>query len=391
MVIPVSGWRLSPQDLKTIVNGLIDRIDAAALAPEHWNDVVGGLQAVLPDLRAGLEAWDTAIEHPLAMVSLGWGERVTQDYCDYFAAISPWLPTWPRLSELQPYLSDDVVPFSDLEKTEFYTDWLRPVGGAEHGTGLKLIGSEGRRAVLHLHYGTHRMQEHHAILSSILNRVGARMRGALLANRALALGTPPRPEGSLLASLLDPAFLLDQKCKLMAANGAGDALLNEETLLQVGARDAFHLRDPAQHKRLAAAVEVLCRTASSQEAGDLVVAGGGRSWALSLLPVAPNVLGLAVSPALTMFLPRAFALLVLRPAGAAAHPPPASGVIVMPPRMTPAERRFLEALCEGGSLAEIASRLGIAYETARVQLKGIYRKTGVHNQRDLLSLIIRGR
>lgn len=61
----------------------------------------------------------------------------------------------------------------------------------------------------------------------------------------------------------------------------------------------------------------------------------------------------------------------------------------MPQSLAPAERRFVEALCVGGTLAQIPARLGIAYETARAHLKKIHGKTGTRSQRKLLALLIK--
>lgn len=384
------GWRISPNELHAITADLNERIDAAALAPEQWDDVLKGVQAILPGVRAGLEAWDAEIDRPLAVVTLGWGERTTQDYVDYFASRSPWAPVWPHLVEMQPYLSDQFVPFRELEKSEFYTDWLRPVGGAEHGTAIKLHGSKKSRAQVHLHYGAEHMEQKHDILSAILKKVAPRMHGALLANRVLALRMAVPSKGTIMDSLRDPAFLLDEKCRLLAANGPGNLLLQEEMVLQVGAQDALRLRAKDQHQRLAVAVKTLCRAGVSYSAPDLLLTDSARSWTLSLLPVAGNALGLAASPMLTMLVPRSLVLLVARPSATEVIRPQSNIVARIPSNLTPAEQRLLEALCEGGTLPQISTRLGIAYETARTQLKNIYGKTGVRSQRDLLSLIIRG-
>jgi DNA-binding CsgD family transcriptional regulator/PAS domain-containing protein len=51
--------------------------------------------------------------------------------------------------------------------------------------------------------------------------------------------------------------------------------------------------------------------------------------------------------------------------------------------LTPAEVRLAEALQTGGSLREVADQLGIAYETARSQLKMVFQKTGTRRQKDL--------
>lgn len=385
----VAGWRISPAQLKKIIAGLSERVDAAALDPDRWGDFVDGLQAVLPHLRVGLEGRDDALPHPLAVASRGWGERETLDYVNYYSSVSPWFAHWRELPTLTPYLSDVKVPLRELQKTEFYADWLRPIGGAEHGTGVKLLDSEGRSAVLHMHYGSHRMEEQHAILSSITSRLASRMRAALLCNRVLALSRTPAAKGKIMDSLIDPAFLLDHSCRLVAANSAGNRLLQEESVVAVGARDVFRLRSEAHHRAFATTVETLCRLGTGDGGRDFSLNDGISDWILSFLPVAQNASQAVIHQPISLFLPRALALVVLRRVSSAALAPAAHGVLAMPERLTPAERRLASALCEGGSLPEIAARLGIAYETARAHLKKIYGKTGTHSQRELLALLIK--
>ena len=57
-------------------------------------------------------------------------------------------------------------------------------------------------------------------------------------------------------------------------------------------------------------------------------------------------------------------------------------------QLTNAELRIAQALTRKGSLIQIADELGIAYETARNQVKSALRKTGTHTQRELVSLFL---
>lgn len=54
--------------------------------------------------------------------------------------------------------------------------------------------------------------------------------------------------------------------------------------------------------------------------------------------------------------------------------------------LTSAEARLASLLVGGGSLDQSADALGIAYETARNQLKAVFAKTGTHRQAELIAL-----
>ena len=55
--------------------------------------------------------------------------------------------------------------------------------------------------------------------------------------------------------------------------------------------------------------------------------------------------------------------------------------------LTPAEARLAAALADGGGLVEAARSLGIARNTAKTQLRGIFAKTGVSRQSQLVALL----
>ncbi len=54
--------------------------------------------------------------------------------------------------------------------------------------------------------------------------------------------------------------------------------------------------------------------------------------------------------------------------------------------LTPAETRVLASLLAGRTLADTAATLGIATTTAKTHLDGIFSKTGVARQADLMRL-----
>lgn len=55
--------------------------------------------------------------------------------------------------------------------------------------------------------------------------------------------------------------------------------------------------------------------------------------------------------------------------------------------LTTAEARLVAALAEGGTLVEAAKKLGIAHNTAKVQLRSVFAKTGVNRQAQLMALL----
>jgi DNA-binding CsgD family transcriptional regulator/PAS domain-containing protein len=56
--------------------------------------------------------------------------------------------------------------------------------------------------------------------------------------------------------------------------------------------------------------------------------------------------------------------------------------------LSPSQARVAARLCQGETLKEAAAAEGIAFETARVHLKGVFRKTKTHRQPELIGLLL---
>lgn len=67
---------------------------------------------------------------------------------------------------------------------------------------------------------------------------------------------------------------------------------------------------------------------------------------------------------------------------------PAAAILQRSFQLTRAELRLAEGLIGGGTLPEIAERLGIGHETARTQLRSLFAKTGTDRQVKLLRLFL---
>lgn len=80
----------------------------------------------------------------------------------------------------------------------------------------------------------------------------------------------------------------------------------------------------------------------------------------------------------------ALALFLSRPGAEAAADPQTLRDLL---GLTMAEARLASVLAEGGTLVDAARRLGIAHNTAKVQLRQVFAKTGVHRQAQLVALL----
>lgn len=367
-------------------------IDAAAFAPARWQTFTEQVAALIPGTKIALQVVDNRSGMPLSSVSSGWSERSLAAYREHYWAINPWQTAWQalNLSSVEgsaPYYSHD-----DLRKTEFFADLLRPEQEVDGATGLKFAAHRDRYALLAIHSDIRHAERVEGTARALLQGLVPRMRCALEANRTMAATAQPAATQALMDGLLDAALLVDETCRLQAANPAARALLGAETLIGVGANDVVRFRHPATNRAFTSLVRQTCQlTGLSHDIArldDLLVDLPAGRHAVTALPVAPSQATLASLGPLALYAGQPSALIVLRPQAYRAADDPRAA-LRQALGLTQAEARLAVELMNGGSLQAIADRLALSRETVRSQLKSAFSKTGVHNQRDLVALVMR--
>lgn len=166
--------------------------------------------------------------------------------------------------------------------------------------------------------------------------------------------------------------VLDRNRRLVSTNPLADRLLAEgEGIVRHG--DELILQDSA-HQRLV---------------GDMLSGSPGPS-PLPRFRIARPRHGDLVATARALDLSAihagagALALFLARPGPEASTDPQALRDLL---GLTAAEARLTAMLAEGHTLVESARRLGIAHNTAKVQLRAVFAKTGVHRQAQLVALL----
>ncbi len=379
-------WRVR-NDPESLIDELGEIVDAAALDPEHWEHVFRRMQDFVPNSRIVFQAHDQALPTPLPMLTLGWDDSAIDAYLKHYAAINPWIPSWQQIPVAKAVPSNLFIEDRLLSRTEFYNDWLKPIGQAEFATGMKLAQERGRLAQFAIHYDPKLADTLHQPLSVIFDALAPRLRRAFDCNRITA-----RPFGSikgspLLETMIDPAFLVNATCKLIDTNDAARNLLERRYPFRVGAQDALVGIGPNVNARLREIVGRACaRVTGSLGSSEFVIPGADRRLAVQALPIAPNLKSLMFRGAATFYSPAILALVVVRELTSA--PSDVGTALQSRFRLTASEVRLALALSGGGSMVEIADRLGLQYETARSHLKAAFAKTKTHNQRELLALIV---
>ncbi len=324
----------------------------------------------------------------MPLAGAGWEDVNLEPYFLYYASRNPWLGIWKEMATSKVEIADALLPRRVLEATEFYNDWLKPMGRADMALGLKIAHERDRVAFFCAHYDSRSHERTNEVMAPVMQALASRMRRALDCNRAVLRGQCSIPSDGLMQNLLDPALIVNSECKLVAANSAAEALIGSGMLINVRARDIVSFGLPEIDARFARSVEATCarHPGGAGSHAEFPVELAGIRLTVSVLPLASNLHSLALRGPLPYFSPAVTALVILR-----VLPPDRFDAVVRfraRYRLTEQEARVTNALRLGGSLVDIAKELGVTYETARAHIKSAFSKTGTHNQRELLSLLL---
>jgi DNA-binding CsgD family transcriptional regulator/PAS domain-containing protein len=376
-------WR----DMRHLESQIGELIDAAALNPEAWSRVGEELQLINPGVRVVIQAHDPSFGRPILAFSAGWSDHYAEKYNRHLAYLNEVAKVWSNSAPLLTpvLLPDFVMPTGAFIKSAFYNEGLKSEGEAECATGIRILNEGKRRATLALQYGLRHKEEMHERLSPLLQLIAPRIRGAILANRNTirrqisSLGT------DLLQNLIDPALVVDRDRRVISANRSAQDLIASSETMRIGIGDVLSFGDRQTDTHFARLVHDSCQRAPGS-VGYVEFGFVHRSarFSASILPLASNVhsSGLNMLP---LFARGSVVLIVLRREG----PSKKTQEFQSRFRLTDAELRIVQALSQDGSLVRLADQLGIAYETARNQLKAAFKKTGTHSQRELVGIFLR--
>jgi DNA-binding CsgD family transcriptional regulator len=279
--------------------------------------------------------------------------------------------------------TDALYPTSELVKTEFYNDWLKP-NDLFNGFGISL-------------YNDHRF----AFLSIVRSRrAGAPSRKELQVLEVLMPHLQRAVQlhekfATLPAGNAQSADLLDQlpigiiaigsDGRALRINAAAEQICRQRDGFGVDRRGFCRLDHLSQQKHLRSLISDAVRTGQRIGFG----AGGALSAQRPSMRRPYSIL-VAPMPSPRFDLgTRAVAAIIL------ISDPDAE--IATAPRMlqqlyglSAAEARLVDALLNGKRFEEAADEFGISLNTAKTQLKSIFRKTDTSRQAELLKLILTG-
>jgi DNA-binding CsgD family transcriptional regulator len=171
-----------------------------------------------------------------------------------------------------------------------------------------------------------------------------------------------------------PACVIDRVGRVLAANN-----LFEKLAPRVATRsdDRLCLADNSANDSLRRSMEQLnFRAAIAAVSIPVPATGALPPLILHLVPIQGSARAIFTG---------ALALIVATPLSAPSAPPVTLLAALFD--LTPTEGRIAGGILEGKAVSRLATELGLSTETVRSYLKSVFRKTGVHRQAELVSLL----
>jgi DNA-binding CsgD family transcriptional regulator len=339
---------------------LMDRIYAAVLDPEAWNDVVAEISAMFsgsPVMLGFLLPGESSLG---AQYSVGLREEYQQSYFEHLLKDTPWSTRFmqrfiDRFGDMS-----EVLSHIRLDETGLYTDWLKPQGlAAVWPAGHTLVDVRGDPV------GGF----------TIFRKEG----GEPFSDEEFAMADPFVPH--FRRALHTHLELRSAQRQRVALGEAVD--LFPTGLLLLDARRGVLMKNRGAERILAIAdaVEVSgdCGTTTT---GFLAVSRPSKkkSFAVMVAPLFSGGLSTVVRDA-------AVAVFLADPeAGRVCD----AEVLHALYALTHSESELVRLLAQGLSLDEAAEARGVSMNTARSHLKHAFAKTGTSRQGELVRLVISG-
>jgi DNA-binding CsgD family transcriptional regulator len=310
---------------------VIKSIYGAALHPELWPEALEKMNVLLKSDMTVLMSQD--LQDPAGGVSASFNVSpdMVRSYAEHYGSVNPLFSSKQNLLETGAVVtSSQMIEDTELVKTEFYEDFLRPQGMFYLLAGFLTRDSRSVSLV-----STIRSKRKGPFTETDVRHLESVL---CPLQQALELHGRLSAVSNALDHIQDGVFLIDDHDRIQHTNAAGERMLAEGTAVA------------ADRSRLTIGKAHVSRYPITSALGF-----GGATEAVFV-----NAASRLSTPA-TSF------------------------------EWTPAEARVAMLIAEGFSILDIADRSKLTEQTVRNQLKYAMHKAGVHRQAELVALLWRSR
>ncbi|GJH30397.1 hypothetical protein [Caballeronia novacaledonica] len=365
---------ISLDELSELVGSICD----AGLNWARWPQVLDGVARALGGMRADL--WVGApTGHVRAMDFVGIAPEYRATYEQHFGHIDPIF--WPvTMLPEGTVLTDAVVPRAQLERSEFYQDWVRPQ--QMHSIAVvNFLRTDAISGVIGLPRTAHGRPFHEEDLR-LLRMLLPHLRRAI--HMQLRLGTLARQEqvtSAALDALRHAVAIVDQDCRPLFINRSAQKIIAGRDGLAINATMLC-----ASTNRLTQMLHALVARATARS--ECETCGGAMtlmrpSGKRALNALVARLCGNSTWPGVGEST-RAALILISEPERDAMA---SEDVLISLYGLTRSEARIAGRLGRGDSLCTVADSLGVLTSTARTHLHHAFAKTSTQRQSELARLV----
>lgn len=361
------------------VDELISSIYESVVSPGEWLRFLELLQLTFKDNLIALAYFDHRRHQAGVHHSVNMSPQQIQEYQNYYGSVDNlWAAAanHPRRGEL--LTRDELVPFPEMRRSEFYNDYLVRHGLPQQFGYTILTGSDFNASLTFCRaerFGTATEAEAH-LLNTLLPHLQRAFRmhkhlDSVVAERDAAREALNRIPQAVIVLTLDgrPAI----------TNRRAEDLLAEKDGLILTA-GGITAADKLGRQCLNNALLAVQQPTQKGFFKTLLISrpSGKRSYEIVVMrnDVAPPLLGIP-TPHIVIFV----------------HDPdlrrvPSEQMLRDLFKLTPQEARLASQLMQGYSLEEAAEEQSVSYNTVKSHLMHLFQKTGVRRQSELLRLLL---
>lgn len=371
-----------------VIAELIALLYEAAIDPHAWQEFLKRFADAIGSTTSALFFQDHSSSQGQITAAHSYDPVYLRQYAAHFAGVNVWLQRMAAQTKSGDIRkSQDACSDSELLRTEFYNDWLRPqdlffgYGGTILRNGSVTTNVTAMRSRRAGPFG----EAETALLELLMPHL---QRALQLHHRISTLEAERSASLEALDHLAAGVILVRANAQVLFVNRAARRIVDSNDGLTIGLAglSAASSGETRELRRLigeAAMIVAGLQTGISQ--GFMRISRPSARRPLSVL-VIPLCVDYARRQLLTAGEIPSAILLITDPE--ANHRPDFSD-LQHSFALTPAEARFASILMAGKSVAEAATELQVSMHTARTHLKRILSKTGTRRQGELIHLLLK--
>jgi DNA-binding CsgD family transcriptional regulator/PAS domain-containing protein len=356
------------------MNDLIQYVYASVEDHTKWTDMLFLLGDILHARSVHFLYFDAADAAANVQYVSGLDESDLRAYHSHYANLDVWVTRAPLTQAGAAGLSHAQCDNTELVRTEFYNDYMRP-RGLHYGMGANILADSGGMSILSMFRPESRGPCNETELCIFRILIPHLQQALRLQSRIAGITKESNWMRSALNSLREALVLTDRTGKVLMMNDSAERLLGENDGLSIRRGVLSASVSETTHLHQAIAHAAACAAGNNAFSGSTTMISRRslrRGYSVTVIPVRPSEGTVAV---------------FIKDPERSSRDLPAH---VRMYGLSPAETRLCELIIQGGSLPEAAARLGLSYHTVRTQMKSIFNKTGVSRRSELVRLLMTG-